>query len=171
MIGVSFDGTGYGTDGTIWGGEILTADCQGFTRFGSIEPFVQVGGDISAKEGWRIAVSLIWQNTGDLERTLNTVRKLGLCTDQEAKVLVTMAQRKINAVTSTSAGRLFDGVSAILGSGERPPLREKRPQHWNLRRRPGESSGRCREKSGRKSEDTDVRKGRHSGRHRHLRSV
>jgi len=115
VIGVSFDGTGYGTDGTIWGGELLVADCQGFTRLGSIEPFVQVGGDISAKEGWRIAVSLIWQNTGNLEKTLDTVRKLGLCTDQEAKVLVTMAQRKINAVTSTSAGRLFDGVSAILG--------------------------------------------------------
>ena len=115
VIGVSFDGTGYGTDGTIWGGELLVADWQGFTRLGSIEPFVQVGGDISAKEGWRIAVSLIWQNMGNLEKTLDTVRKLGLCTDQEAKVLVTMAQRKINAVTSTSAGRLFDGVSAILG--------------------------------------------------------
>ncbi len=88
---------------------------MGFTRLGSIQPFVQVGGDISAKEGWRIAVSLIWQNTGSLQETLSTVQKLGLCTEQECKVLVTMAQRKINAVTSTSAGRLFDGVSAILG--------------------------------------------------------
>ena len=69
-----------------------------------------MGGDVSAKEGWRIAVSLIWQNTGDLEKTLDTVRKLGLCTEQEAKVLVTMAQRKLNAVISTSAGRPFDGV-------------------------------------------------------------
>lgn len=115
VIGVSFDGTGYGTDGTIWGGEILLADYQGFTRLGSIRPFVQVGGDISAKEGWRIAVSLIWQNTGSMQETLSTVQKLELCTEQECKVLVTMAQRKINAVTSTSAGRLFDGVSAILG--------------------------------------------------------
>lgn len=115
VIGVSFDGTGYGTDGTIWGGEILIADYQGFTRLGSIQPFVQVGGDVSAKEGWRIAVSLIWQNTGNPEETLSTVQKLGLCTEQEAKVLVTMAQRKLNAVISTSAGRLFDGVSAILG--------------------------------------------------------
>ena len=115
VIGVSFDGTGYGTDGTIWGGDILLADYQGFTRLGSIWPFIQVGGDVSAKEGWRIAVSLIWQNTGNLAETLQTVRKLGLCTEQECKVLITMAQRKINAVTSTSAGRLFDGVSAILG--------------------------------------------------------
>ncbi len=61
VIGVSFDGTGYGTDGTIWGGEILLADLDGFRRIGSIEPFLQAGGDLSAKEGWRIAVSLIWQ--------------------------------------------------------------------------------------------------------------
>ena len=115
VIGVSFDGTGYGTDGTIWGGEILLADHEGFTRLGSIQPFTQVGGDLSAKEGWRIAVSLIGQNYDDQEKTFITVQKLGLCTEKECKVLVAMAQRKINAVTSTSAGRLFDGVSAILG--------------------------------------------------------
>ncbi len=73
------------------------------------------GGDASAKEGWRIAVSIDLRNTGDRRKGCDTVQKLGLCTEQEAKVLFTMAQRKINAVTSTSAGRLFDGVSAILG--------------------------------------------------------
>ena len=65
VIGVSFDGTGYGTDGTIWGGEILLADYQDFTRFGSITPFLQIGGDASAKEGWRIAVSMIYGYTKD----------------------------------------------------------------------------------------------------------
>ena len=60
VIGVAFDGTGYGTDGTIWGGEILLADYGNFTRFGSITPFLQMGGDASAKEGWRIAVSMIY---------------------------------------------------------------------------------------------------------------
>ena len=59
VIGVSFDGTGYGTDGTIWGGEILLADYDSFKRWGCIEPFAQTGGDASAKEGWRIAVSLL----------------------------------------------------------------------------------------------------------------
>ena len=146
VIGVSFDGTGYGTDGTIWGGELLVADCQGFTRLGSIEPFVQVGGDISAKEGWRIAVSLIWQNMGNLEKTLDTVRKLGLCTDQEAKVLVTMAQRKINAVTSTSAGRLFDGVSAILGIRRASTFEGEASTALEFAAEAGESSGRCRRK-------------------------
>ena len=115
VIGVSFDGTGYGTDGTIWGGEILLCDYRDFRRLGSIEPFVQVGGDASAKEGWRIAVSMIYGITGDREKALELIRNLELCTEQEAKVLFTMADRHINAVTSTSAGRLFDGVSAILG--------------------------------------------------------
>ena len=115
VIGVSFDGTGYGTDGTIWGGEILLADLQGFTRVGSVMPFLQIGGDASSKEGWRIAVSLIYGMTGDREKASEIIEKLELCTNQEAKVQFIMADRKINAVMSTSAGRLFDGVSAILG--------------------------------------------------------
>ena len=115
VIGASFDGTGYGTDGTIWGGEILLADYQDFTRFGSITPFLQIGGDASAKEGWRIAVSMIYGYTKDREKAWEAIEKLGLCSEQESKVQFTMADRKINAVMSTSAGRLFDAVSAILG--------------------------------------------------------
>ena len=115
VIGVSFDGTGYGTDGTIWGGEILLADYQDFTRFGSITPFLQIGGDASAKEGWRIAVSMIYGYTKDREKAWEIIEKLGLCSEQESKVQFTMADRKINAVMSTSAGRLFDAVSTILG--------------------------------------------------------
>lgn len=115
VIGVSFDGTGYGTDGTIWGGEILLADYQNFTRFGSITPFLQIGGDASVKEGWRIAVSMIYGYTKNREKAWEIIEKLGLCSEQESKVQFTMADRKINAVMSTSAGRLFDAVSAILG--------------------------------------------------------
>ena len=115
VIGVSFDGTGYGTDGTIWGGEILLADYQNFTRFGSITPILQIGGDASAKEGWRIAVSMIYGYTKNREKAWDIIEKLGLCSEQECKVQFTMADRKINAVMSTSAGRLFDAVSAILG--------------------------------------------------------
>lgn len=115
VIGVSFDGTGYGTDGTIWGGEILLSDLDGFTRVGSVMPFLQVGGDASSKEGWRIAVSLIYGMTGDRKKAAEITEKLELCTKQEANVQFIMAERKINAVISTSAGRLFDGVSAMLG--------------------------------------------------------
>ncbi|MDY4546110.1 MAG: carbamoyltransferase HypF [Candidatus Choladocola sp.] len=115
VIGVAFDGTGYGTDGTIWGGEILLADYEDFTRFGNITPFLQIGGDVSAKEGWRIAVSMIYGYTKDRELAGEIMKKLDLCSEKESKVQFAMADRKLNAVLSTSVGRLFDAVSAILG--------------------------------------------------------
>lgn len=114
VIGVSFDGTGYGTDGTIWGGEFLLADYDGYTRMGSVKPFLQVGGDASAKEGWRIAVSLLREIYGE-EEAESLVEKLKLCAKPVAKVQFKMAEKNINSVKSTSAGRLFDAVSAILG--------------------------------------------------------
>lgn len=113
VIGVSFDGTGYGTDGTIWGAEILLADYDSFTRWGCIEPFAQTGGDASAKEGWRIAVSLLGKIYGK-ENALLIIETLGLCEPKLAKLQFTMEERGINTVQSTSAGRLFDAVSAIL---------------------------------------------------------
>ena len=115
VIGVAFDGTGYGTDGTIWGGEILLADYEDFTRFGNITPFLQIGGDVSAKEGWRIAVSMIYGYTKDRELAGEIMKKLDLCSEKEIKVQFAMVDRKLNAVLSTSVGRLFDAVSAILG--------------------------------------------------------
>ena len=121
VIGVSMDGTGYGTDGTIWGGEILTADYHDFDRAASIRPFIQVGGDLSSRDGWRIAVSMLHSisREEDAPSALRDARalagELGLCSDQEAAVLMKMADRRLNAVISTSAGRLFDAVSAICG--------------------------------------------------------
>ena len=115
VIGVSFDGTGYGMDGTIWGGEILLADYKAFQRFGCITPFLQIGGDASSREGWRVAVSMLYGQMKDRAAAMTMIEKLNLCSVQDAKVQMAMVDRKINAVMSTSAGRLFDGVSAILG--------------------------------------------------------
>ena len=125
VIGVSFDGTGYGTDGTIWGGEILTADYSGFAREYSIAPFVQIGGDSAPRQGWRIAASMLWsfckeeaaeaEGEDPVTRYLALVDELSLCDAQNAKAQRMMAERGIQAVVSTSAGRLFDAVSAMLG--------------------------------------------------------
>ena len=115
VIGVALDGTGYGTDGSIWGGEILISDCEGFERIASIRPFLQIGGDLSAKEGWRIAMSMLYGIEQDKEKTMQMAKSLNLCSEQEAKVMMNLYDRHMNAVDSTSAGRLFDGVSAILG--------------------------------------------------------
>ncbi len=113
VIGVSFDGTGYGDDGTIWGGEILAADYAGYRRVGSIRPFKQIGGDASAREGWRIAVAM----TGAIfpEEAADIIERLNLCDPETGNTYLKMAENNINTVTSTSAGRLFDAVSAILG--------------------------------------------------------
>lgn len=113
VIGVSYDGTGFGTDGTIWGGEILLCDRTGFERIGSIKPFMQVGGDLSSKEGWRIAAMIAGSAYG--ERGGEICEKLGIFTAKEYKLLSIMAEKKVNAVSSTSAGRLFDAASAVLG--------------------------------------------------------
>ena len=115
VIGVSFDGTGYGEDGTIWGGEILLSDYQGFERVGHVAPFAQAGGDLSAREGWRIALALLLDALGSCEAALAAAETLDLCDPAEAKVVLAMVERHINTVTSTSVGRLFDAVSAMLG--------------------------------------------------------
>ena len=111
-IGVSFDGTGYGIDKTIWGGEILKCSPYEFERLSSITPFIQSGGDSSSKEGWRIAVSILRDNA---DNGREICEKLKLCSEMEYEMLSKMASAGINSVMSTSAGRLFDAVSAILG--------------------------------------------------------
>ena len=116
LIGISFDGTGYGDDGTIWGGEVLLADTEAYSRFASIAPFRHVGGDAASREGWRIAVSLIYDGTGqDKEETMNLTAELGLCQAEQAKACLFMADSGVNTAVSTSAGRLFDAMSAALG--------------------------------------------------------
>ena len=116
VIGLALDGTGYGTDGTVWGGEILQADFDSFTRLGYIHPFKQAGGDKASTEGWRIAVAMIYDSTDhDKKKTCSIITKLKLCSPAELTAQLFMLDNNINSVTSTSAGRLFDAVSAILG--------------------------------------------------------
>ena len=113
VLGISFDGTGYGSDGSIWGGEYLLCNAKGFERMGHIAPFMQVGGDASSREGWRIAASMIHSLEGG--QALSRIRELDLCTEQEGKVVGMMARKQLNSILSSSSGRLFDAASAILG--------------------------------------------------------
>ena len=113
-LGVTFDGTGYGPDGTIWGGEFLLGDESGYERVGSIAPFIHAGGDIASKEGWRIAYSMISTALGS-ESANRIGETLGLGDEKGRQSIDFMLGNSINTVKSTSAGRLFDAVSAVLG--------------------------------------------------------
>ena len=116
VIGVSFDGTGYGTDGTIWGGEILRCDYAGFQRLGSIQPFLQAGGDKASREGWRIAIAMLYALGGhDREKLAHLNAQFNLCPADALQAQIFMANQHVNTIRSTSVGRLYDAVSALLG--------------------------------------------------------
>ena len=106
VIGVAFDGTGYGIDGKIWGGEFFICDERHFERVDSIKSFIQAGGDKSAREGWRIALNFI---------NLDLARELRLADDKNLRGVKFMLDKNINCVESTSVGRIFDAAAAILG--------------------------------------------------------
>ena len=113
-LGVTFDGTGYGPDGTIWGGEFILGDEKGYERVGSIAPFIHAGGDIASREGWRIAYPMISTALGS-EAANRIGETLGLGDEKGRQSIDFMLGNNINTVKSTSAGRLFDAVSAVLG--------------------------------------------------------
>ena len=113
VIGISLDGTGYGTDGTIWGGEILKCSLDDFERVGHIRPFLHTGGDIASREGFRIAISMLIDIFG--EEAEAKCNELGLIRQGAFKTYKAMHDNRINTSVSTSCGRLFDAASAILG--------------------------------------------------------
>ncbi len=102
-IGLIWDGTGLGTDGTSWGAECLVGDYAGFARFGSILPIPLIGGDRAVKEPYRVAFALLRASDCETER---------IC---DAERLEKQLQAGLNCPLSTGMGRLFDGASAILG--------------------------------------------------------
>lgn len=114
VIGAIFDGTGYGTDGTIWGGEFLLGGYTDFQRVGHLKPFHLLGGDEAVKNPFRVALSLLWESFGEEANALAGTLFPEL-SEFERGVFLRMAERRVNATTTTSAGRLFDGISSLMG--------------------------------------------------------
>ncbi len=112
VIGVAFDGTGYGTDGTIWGGEFLIADLARFERAGSLDPVAMPGGAAAIRQPWRMAAAYLAAcYPGTPPAGLAVVRR----NEQYWAAVLAMADRKINSPLTSSAGRLFDAVAALIG--------------------------------------------------------
>ena len=109
VIGLIMDGTGYGTDGTIWGGEILAGDLAGFTRLGHLDPVPLPGGDAAIRAPWRTAVSYLRHTFG------TDLPELPWFADLPVAAIVEMLNKGINSPVTSSCGRLFDAVAALTG--------------------------------------------------------
>jgi hydrogenase maturation protein HypF len=116
VIGVAFDGTGFGGDGTLWGGEFLIADLMGFKRAGHLKYAPLPGGENAIREPWRIAVSYIRDVAGDEVRqyleSIGFMQRYGA--EQIETLLKIIANRQFSPLSS-GIGRLFDGISAMIG--------------------------------------------------------
>ncbi|MEW6413217.1 MAG: carbamoyltransferase HypF [Candidatus Zixiibacteriota bacterium] len=113
-IGIILDGTGYGTDGTIWGGEVLIGDAAGFERHAWLETVAMPGGTAAVRQPWRMAISYLYHiyGSGLLDLRLPI---LGSVDRKTIEIILQMIDKKVNSPATSSCGRLFDGVSALLG--------------------------------------------------------
>jgi hydrogenase maturation protein HypF len=113
VLGVSFDGLGYGCDGGLWGGEFLLADLHGFERAGHLRPVALPGGAAAIREPWRMALSWLLTTAG-----VDAAAAFGENADPRYEAVIHLAQRP-DVDATTSMGRLFDAVAALLGLRQR----------------------------------------------------
>ncbi len=109
LLGVAFDGLGFGDDGHLWGGEFLVADVSGYERVGHLAEVTMPGGVAAIREPWRMAVAWVQASLGEEEAA-----RVGARLDPRWPAVASLAARGAGPVT-TSAGRLFDAVSALVG--------------------------------------------------------
>ncbi len=114
VVGLALDGTGYGADGSIWGCEFLVADLAGFERVGHLKNVPLPGGDAAVRRPYRVALSHLYAAGGDplVEESLPLFRGVP---PAELDLVRQMIAKRVNCVDTSSAGRLFDAASALLG--------------------------------------------------------
>ena len=112
VIGVAFDGTGYGPDGSIWGGEVLVADYDGFERIAALESVPLPGGDAAIRRPYRIALAHLWAAGIPWDADLPPVMASEA---DERRAITSMLERGTGCTPTSSMGRLFDAVSSLLG--------------------------------------------------------
>jgi hydrogenase maturation protein HypF len=113
VIGVAFDGTGYGTDGRIWGGEFLVADFAGFERRAHLAYVPLPGGDAAVRQPWRSALSWLREAFGT--QVPDNLVLFQQAPEREITLVSQMLERGVNTVLTSSCGRLFDAVASLLG--------------------------------------------------------
>jgi len=114
-LGVIWDGTGYGPDGTVWGGEFLWGDAAGFERVAHLRTFRLPGGEAAVKEPRRTALGVLWEHFGPQALEWDDLAPVAAFSPQERRLLRQMLERGVNSPVTSSAGRLFDAVAALVG--------------------------------------------------------
>jgi len=114
VIGVAFDGSGYGTDGKIWGGEFLVCDLLNFKRVGHLRYVPLAGGDSAVRQPWRSALAYLRETFGD-RMPARPLRLFHDIPSKRVRVVDAMIVRGIQTIGTSSCGRLFDAVSSLLG--------------------------------------------------------
>ena len=113
VIGIALDGTGYGDDGRVWGGEFLVCDLSGYQRYTHLQYTPMPGGDKVTGEPWRMAVSYLYQAYGDSLYDLD-LDFMGDMGQDDIKLIVSMMRKGVRSPVTSSTGRLFDAVAALL---------------------------------------------------------
>lgn len=113
IIGVSLDGTGYGDDGKIWGGEFFTGDYRDIERFGHFKYLFLPSGDLGAKEPWRFALSVLYSLYGSESKTKEFAGNFG----KKGEALLEAIEKQAGGILTSSCGRVFDAAAALLGIG------------------------------------------------------
>jgi len=114
-VGVAFDGTGYGEDGAIWGGELFAIDGMEMQRAGALDDFPLQGGDTAVKEPWKIALSLLRETFGPGEGAATAFRLFRDVDPDRIALVLDALSKNVNVVPSSSCGRLFDAAAALIG--------------------------------------------------------
>ncbi|MFQ3535606.1 MAG: carbamoyltransferase HypF [Aggregatilineales bacterium] len=120
FLAVTWDGTGYGADGTIWGGEFLQVTAESFVRVATWQAFPLIGGEAAAREPRRSALGALWAMYGGrLPESLYNLPSLRAFTPSELQLLLQALARSVNAPLTSSVGRLFDAVASLLDLSQR----------------------------------------------------
>ncbi|MGL4618694.1 carbamoyltransferase HypF [Chroococcidiopsis sp.] len=115
VLGVAWDGTGYGLDGTIWGGEFLLVTETSFERVAHLHTFRLPGGEKAIKEPRRVAIGLLYEIFGEELFEMQHLAPVQAFSDRNLGILQTMLQRNLNTPVTSSIGRLFDAIASIVG--------------------------------------------------------
>ncbi len=135
VLGVSWDGTGYGLDGTIWGGEFLSVTGVSFRRLATFRSFRLPGGEKAIKEPRRTALGLLYEMFGPEVLTMGDLAPVKAFSATELRIIGAMLEKDLNAPVTTSAGRIFDAVGSLVGLGQETRYEGQSAQRleWSLR--------------------------------------